>query len=213
VYQQEMVRVTDENREAVFKAQRKQNFSLFPFHKIKDPAKALVISKSNSVSPNLKDLQGSRFSEGLKQALQNPEKVRLYNLGAELSPYLKTLKELRTFAYENGTVSELATLLKQQKFVQPQENEHNVVIDNAGLMLTEIPGMETATAPDHLLRLFTYNHLMERISNHYFAGNFHDESIIAAAQKAYVVSPVSSLIVLETQQDYDRFNIHDSANN
>ena len=212
VYQQEMVRLTAENLETVFKALQKQNFSLFPFHKIQDPARALVISKSGAVSPNLKDLQGSYFSEGLTRALQRPEKIRLYNLGTELSPYLKTLKELRTFAYDFGSVPELETLLKKQQFVQSQENERTVVIDNASLMLTEIPGLETSAAPDHLLRLFTYNHLMQQIARDYFTDNFKNEPIIAAAQKAYVVSPVSSLIVLETQQDYDRFNIHDSAN-
>ena len=32
------------------------------------------------------------------------------------------------------------------------------------------------------------------------------------ARKAYVVTPVSSLVVLETQQDYDRFKIQDTDN-
>ncbi len=35
---------------------------------------------------------------------------------------------------------------------------------------------------------------------------------MAEAQKAYVVSPVSSMVVLETQKDYERFNIKDSQN-
>jgi hypothetical protein len=33
---------------------------------------------------------------------------------------------------------------------------------------------------------------------------------VKQAELAHIVSPVSSLIVLETKKDYDRFNIHDS---
>ena len=63
-----------------------------------------------------------------------------------------------------------------------------------------------------MLRLFTYNHMMQQIGSYYFNDNFINHDLLAEAQKAYVISPVSSLIVLETQQDYDRFNIKDSKN-
>jgi hypothetical protein len=39
-----------------------------------------------------------------------------------------------------------------------------------------------------------------------------DDSLVEEAQKAYVVTPVSSMVVLETQADYDRFGIKDSKN-
>jgi hypothetical protein len=35
---------------------------------------------------------------------------------------------------------------------------------------------------------------------------------VQEAVKAYVVSPVSSLVVLETKKDYERFGIEDSKN-
>jgi XrtN system VIT domain protein len=86
------------------------------------------------------------------------------------------------------------------------------VLDNAQLKLVKTAGNISGKAPDHLLRLFTYNSLMQRIGSNYFTAGFISEDLIADAQKAYVVSPLSSLIVLETQRDYDRFNIHDSQN-
>ncbi len=212
-FQDKMERLTGENLAEVFAAQQQQNFSLFPLHQIKDPQNALVISKSNALSPNLKDLQGSVFSSQLTNVLRQPQKIRLYNLGEELSPYLKTLKELRVFTYDQGSVDELTALLKEQKFVLPQENSQTVVINNAGLKLVETFGEKTESgAPDHLLRLFAYNHLMQQICSNYFTNNFISAPLLAEAQKAYVISPLSSLVVLETQKDYDRFNIKDSKN-
>jgi hypothetical protein len=37
-----------------------------------------------------------------------------------------------------------------------------------------------------------------------------ENGLVKQAELAHIVSPVSSLIVLETQKDYDRFNIKDS---
>lgn len=39
-----------------------------------------------------------------------------------------------------------------------------------------------------------------------------DTNLVNRAKQAYVVSPLSSLIVLETQNDYDRFGIKKSKN-
>ena len=42
--------------------------------------------------------------------------------------------------------------------------------------------------------------------------DFDLDAAVALADKAHIVTPVSSLIVLETQADYDRFNIKKSKN-
>jgi XrtN system VIT domain protein len=58
------------------------------------------------------------------------------------------------------------------------------------------------------MRLFAYNHLMKKMgkSAEMQATN---EELVDEAQEAYIVSPVSSLVVLESAQDYERFDIHD----
>ena len=43
-------------------------------------------------------------------------------------------------------------------------------------------------------------------------GDSLNTDLIDEAKMAYVLSPVSSLVVLESQHDYDRFNIHDTEN-
>jgi hypothetical protein len=62
------------------------------------------------------------------------------------------------------------------------------------------------------MRLFAYNHIMQQKGKGIISDSTWDEKLITEAQQAYVVSPVSSLVVLETQADYDRFKINDMDN-
>ncbi len=68
-------------------------------------------------------------------------------------------------------------------------------------------------APDHLLRLFAYNSLMKQMGRNYFnKDKDYIGGLVNIANEAYIVSPVSSLIVLETKKDYDRFDIPENEN-
>ena len=55
--------------------------------------------------------------------------------------------------------------------------------------------------------LFNNSFFISKFNKNYFTKDFINELVIEKAQKAYVVSPVSSLIVLETKQDYERFSV------
>ena len=71
-------------------------------------------------------------------------------------------------------------------------------------------GFTISDGPDHLMRLFAYNDIMRRLGQNGLNDSLDHSELVQEAQAAYVVSPVSSLIVLETQQDYDRFDIKES---
>jgi XrtN system VIT domain protein len=73
-------------------------------------------------------------------------------------------------------------------------------------------GTITGKAPDHLQRLFSYNDIMRKTGSRYFAQDYITDELIGEAEKSFVVSPVSSLIVLETQDDYERFGIENNMN-
>ncbi|WP_341836102.1 XrtN system VIT domain-containing protein [Chitinophaga pollutisoli] len=190
-------------------------FSLFPFHRIPDPAGALVITKNTTVSPALTDLEGSVFRLKLAERLADPAfpKIRLYDLGTRLSPYLASLKAARAFRYEQGNVTQLRELLNKGLFAEDPETPDKVVIDEAkAAIVRRADSSATGTAPDHLMRLFAYNHILQQTGKGLITGSQGQEHLVAAAKEAYVVSPISSLVVLETQQDYDRFGIHDEGN-
>jgi XrtN system VIT domain protein len=65
---------------------------------------------------------------------------------------------------------------------------------------------------DHIMRLFAYNHIMRGLKGNLFPESYNDSGFVAEAEQAYVVTPVSSLVVLESQKDYDRFGIKRSGN-
>lgn len=191
-----------------FEILQKDRYSLLPVYKIPDRATALVITKGNVMSPNLNDLSESIFYTELQTSFKTPGKLLLYNLGGELSPYLRTLKEYRLFRYGEGNVDELGRLLSLGSFPVDVENDKRVTIESAGITISMQDDKGVSNAPDHLMRLFAYNHIMQKMGPQ----RMSDSEVIAAAKASYIVTPASSLIVLETQKDYDRFNIHDDLN-
>jgi XrtN system VIT domain protein len=207
----DLIPLTDDNRDIVFKTASTFDFSLFPLFQIEKPETAMLISKSTAQSPNVKDLTGSAFAEKLDAGLQQNAQYRLYNLGTTLSPYLKTLKEHRAFRYEHGNLDELKSLLAQNTFAAYPENESSIVLDDAGMRITKTAGTTAANGPDHLMRLFAYNHIIQHLGRHLYTNMEGDAALANEASEAYVVSPVSSLVVLETAADYERFGIKDNG--
>ena len=207
-------KVTSENKQSLFNLLKKQQFSLFPIHKIVQPKQSLLISKSTSVSPNLSDLEKSKFYDDFKRTINPNNAVYFFSLSEELSPYLKTLREYRLLNYSKGNIEEFEKRLAGAVFIQtPPESDSYVNINDAGIQLrkTEKTLSDRSEAPDHLMRLFAYNYIMSKHVETWSTPALTD-SLVAEAQQAYVVSPVSSLVVLETKADYERFDITDTEN-
>ncbi|MEM9820451.1 MAG: XrtN system VIT domain-containing protein, partial [Bacteroidota bacterium] len=210
-----MQAVTESNIKPLFHHLKNNNFTLFPFHKIGHPQSALVISKYHQMTPTISDIGKSKFAKRISDFLgELDEPIKVFNLGEEQSQYLKTLKEIRSIQLESGLVQDLADLLDQKSFIRNQEDEATVVNQYSGLKIQKVssPGNQVSKAPDHLMRLFVYNDILKQLGKDYFNKKKNSESLIPMASEAYVVTPISSLIVLETQEDYDRFNIKKSKN-
>ncbi|TLU98912.1 XrtN system VIT domain-containing protein [Dyadobacter luticola] len=217
VFDQNFKLLNHENREAIFEKLSAFNYSLFPVHLVADRENALLITKGTAISPNVKDLSGSHFSNALSQdKILSP--LKTLNLSTELSPYLKTLQELRIIRSEERSLTEIRNLLSRNQFpANAEANESMLKIGNSGLVIVESNVPVKQNAPDHLLRLFAYNHIMKQAGRHYLDKSFQSDSVLQAslvseASLAHIVTPVSSMIVLESQKDYDRFDIKKSKN-
>ncbi|MDQ3683961.1 MAG: XrtN system VIT domain-containing protein, partial [Bacteroidota bacterium] len=210
VYNYELIQLNKENKDEQFNELIKQRFSLFPLFEIKDPIHSLLISKTNNATPNFSDLENSSFLKSLKNFGAKKQKVRLFHIGHQSSAYLSTLKDYRFFQYESGGIVLLEQLLKTGQFVTDEETNTEMVIHNAQVSIVKEEGLGGGTAPDHLMRLFAYNNILKQYGEQGFGVVKELEPLIEEAKEAYVVSPVSSLIVLETQKDYDRYGIEDS---
>ena len=214
VFYDQLYQLNNENKESYYALLSKLNFSLFPFYKIKDIPQSLLITKSGSISPTLKDLKNSAFSDKLKNYLSvRTEKVNLFNLSDELSPYLKTLKEFQVFNYADGEMNTLQNLLNKNVFVSTEQTENTALLGISNTIIKRDTNTYASSAPDHLLRLFAYNKIMQECGRNYFtAENYVENNLIDIANEAYIVSPISSLIVLETIKDYERFDIDKNKN-
>jgi XrtN system VIT domain protein len=76
------------------------------------------------------------------------------------------------------------------------------------MMIEASEDVSVSNAPDHLLRLFAYNHIMQQGGLRLLADSSLEESRLGdLAAYAHIVTPVSSMIVLEKREDYERFDI------
>lgn len=185
-------------------------FSLFPYHLIQDKEHSMVITKSGHYSPNLFDLEGSTFLQSLRGKTNNG-RIKLFHIGNEFSPYLRSLKEYRLFDFEYGNAKLLAKLFEHGTFINDDESEDEVIVHSADVRIIRSRGASISNAPDHLMRLFAYNQIMRKLGNSGMTKKYTDSTLMNQAHEAYVVSPVSSLVVLEKQTDYDRFDITDNG--
>ncbi len=187
-------------------------FSLFPVYRIPNPATALLVTKGTLASPTLSDLKGSPFADRMQRTAKQAAPIQTFCFGNELSPYLKTLAELRVLNVAHGITCDLIGYTKDGQFPRRADEPGRVILPEANVAIRESsansqPANQASVAPDHLARLFAYNHLLQQIGRHYFTPNYQTETLIAQAQRAHIVSPLSSLVVLETAADYDRFGI------
>jgi len=214
VYTTQLERMTESNKNYLFDQLQQYRFNLFPFHAISTPRQALLITQTKDLTPVLDDLKGSHFSEKMSSFFHNTDtSIRVFDLGQSPSLYLKSLAELRSIQLYASDIDILENFLAKDIFVDNLENEQLVVLPEMGMGIQQVgKPVRTSDAPDHLMRLFTYNYLMKQIGRDYFGKDKLADELVSQAERAFVVSPVSSLIVLETQADYDRFDIRNSKN-
>lgn len=216
VYEGKLVELTESNKEVLFEKLNDYRFSLFPLYLIENPGNSLFITRSSEYAPDLDALKSEYFGQSLNDwsaALETP--LNCFHLGGDFAPYLKSLREFRILNYDRGSAKELAVLLNEDVFPINLENENRVVIHHSRMMIEKDTLTETGggpAAPDHLARLFAYNDIMRQVGSSFLTDDYITETVVNEAKEAFVVSPVSSMIVLETVEDYDRFGIEENEN-
>lgn len=213
VFTNTLQRLTPDNQKRLTKKLLNNNYSLFPFYELPDQEDLIVISHSGQLTPAMDDLKGTPFYTKSGSHLPNRKyPPSVFHLGDAPSPYIKTLRELRLLDYWEGTETTLLNHLEKQTFPVSGEGENYVLLRPAKVQLVK-SGTEQNVAgntPDHLWRMYAYNNVLRKIGKDYFRKDQDQQRHIAEAEAAYVVTPISSLVTLETQKDYDRFNIKQS---
>lgn len=219
VFNPKKTRLNKENHEEIIEELAQKRFSFLPLRELSNPEQTLIISSGTENAPQLSDLKGSNYIADLRIFLYNShQSIKWYNLGSEVSPYVQSLESFGVLDFALGNTDELKELLEQDKFPLIEENDTQIALHQSDILIKKYveesqaqPAPENL-APDHVMRLFRYNELLQDIGKAYFDQDALEETWIRKAEEAYVVSPVSSLIVLETQKDYERMGIEENRN-
>lgn len=213
-YSDEFIRITNDNYKQIFDKLKTKNFSLFPFHKLKNE-NDLVVSNSTLLSPNLEDLSETSFADSLTKAFSKREgKIHLMHIGHSASPYLRTLKELQCFNWYSASSTEIAEHIANDSNVKIELEKNEAYIPSAQTVIAKTPSdQKDANTNDNLMRLYSYNKIMQELGTDYFnLKKIEPARLVQEASTSYIVTPVSSMIVLETKKDYDRFGIEENKN-
>jgi XrtN system VIT domain protein len=196
--------------------QRRFQFSLFPFQDVSSPESALVITKSAPNTPNLSDLKNSAFEKSLKEHLaESNSATRVIDLSEKRSAYLQTLQQFKQVEVTHFDIENVVEILKTGNMPTLTLSENEIEIGNSGYHIARSAATETVPTggPDHLMRLYNYNKILRDLGPTYFdADTYAEGELLDLANAAFVVSPISSLVVLESQKDYDRFDIKKNKN-
>lgn len=214
VYDSTLIPLNEENSLHYFRKLNRLKFSLFPVFLIKDPSHSLLISKSENKGCTLKEIGDGYFSNEIKAySLQNHGALHCLNLGRSHSLFLNTLSQLHILNRSDCKIDPLVKFLKSELIPSVNKDTNIIVLPSAGIKIVRSVSDKPESKPGNDLgfRTFAYNKTMEELGPNYFNADFVSESLIADVKKAHVVSPFSSLIVLESQADYKRFDIHRNA--
>jgi XrtN system VIT domain protein len=211
-YDNGWVRVREDNQRQLYQKLTQKHFSLLPFSLIPNPDKALVITHSTPRSLLLSDLKETGFAAGLTAYSRRNQPVRVIDLSEQASPYWRTLRELRLVRYKQNNLEMLGELFLMHKIFPTELPDNEVKLNNYTKIVRLDSIQAIGKAPDHLFRLFTYHHLMRQAGPAYFQKIEPSDALVREAEKAHVVTPFSSLIVLETEADYKRFDLKAAQN-
>jgi XrtN system VIT domain protein len=211
---------------------RKLYFNMLPLYRLNPSGKTLVITKTGQKTPFISDLDMNipsltraegqdandlvPFSAKMKQFFkENVPQMRVFDLSEDKSAYWQSFRAIRLVQYASGTMDDLKQFVDNKKFPILDENENRMIIPESKVSITRTvsdSNQVKGNAPDHLMRLYVYNDLMRLMSKDFFDKQKVETKFVRKAEEAFIVSPLSSLVVLESKADYDRMGIKENQN-
>ncbi len=212
----EKVKITSENKDLIWEDVNANQFSMPFLFDIINPENTIIITKSGPVSPLLADLKQSEYADkSIKYLLNSQHKIVVINIGNDLSPLWRSLHELRLIDYNLAKLNNAIHMINSGKINVAAEDSSMVSLNESYMSIVKVKSkdsLSTGNAPDHLLRLFAYNDILRKVGKKYFEKEKYETELFREAEEGYVVTPVSSMIVLESEADYKRMGIDENKN-
>lgn len=151
-----------------------------------------------------------RFSALSTLKGEKPALVAVVN--GRKSEYVQSLADpglLEIVAEDSETLMQRLTERKRPYVL---EDANSIALPLTGYRLIRLEErVEGVKGGDLLIRLAYYRQLMRLLGDRYFDKKRTDDDLLALARRGMIVSPVSSLIVLETERDYRNAGIDDDV--
>jgi len=185
-------------------------YSLLPLYKLNE--NSLIITKSGTFSANFDELAESNYLNKIK-AKTKDKNLKVINISAEINPFWQTIKEQKYVDYFQTSLNNSLKLIQKHQFPLFKKEANNVNIEPALISIYEKAKTDSlkSNGPNHIYRMFAFGKVLEeqvKIKGDTTATNKYVE----LAKDANIVTPISSLIVLETDEDYKRTGIEKNVN-
>ncbi|MCG8581174.1 MAG: XrtN system VIT domain-containing protein [Bacteroidales bacterium] len=218
-YNGKMIQLNKNNMDQVLKGLMEKSFSLFPVFEIADPTSALLISKGYHNSPIPSELKGSRFHKQLLNYMSAYNKpIATLVIDGQKSPYITALEQYKIIECNRFSIEQAEGTNVESWYKSLLNYKGSVNLPMSEMAIVQVErnndsDKQEAAAPSHLLRLYNYHALMQEAGHLFLQKDAQiPEEIYSLCNEAFIVTPVSSLIVLETLKDYERFGIDESEN-
>ncbi|MBI3396033.1 MAG: XrtN system VIT domain-containing protein [Spirochaetia bacterium] len=189
-------------------------FNLYPLHFAPDHGiqRPVWITSSEPHSVSIGELRESpRFTELRRFVEKQGQRAPVVVLNGRESEYTQSLVDLGVVRVVGRSADDLARLLSKQIIYVSDVDPGEIALPSAGIRLRPRSGAETRPGGDLVVRLGISRRIVDQLGARFFSPNTDNADLVRLAREGMVVSPVSSLIVLESEKDYRRFGIEDGS--
>lgn len=185
-------------------------YSLLPLYNLEE--NSLVITKCGTVSANFEELETSGYLKKLKATAQQ-KKIKVINISENLNPFWQTVKEQKIVSYLKVDLKNCLKLIAENQFLEFKKLENTINVEPANIAIEEtvLDSKIKNNGSSHIYRMYAFGKVLEEqvaIQNDSLTQN----KFVELAKDANIVTPISSLIVLETDEDYKKNGIEKNVN-
>lgn len=188
-------------------------FNLFPFYTLQEDNNLFIIAGEEYSLPigeiiSTSEIVLSNFQKQTQQFFaKNQKPILVASVNGKYSSYIDGLAEFKQIVKLSSSENELRNILKNSEVRIPEYTNANLVNIQSFFQIKREASFEKNSGPDLIIRLFYYREILNKLENRYFQEDTDNSDLIRIAQDGSVVTPITSLIVLESEKDYDRFGI------
>jgi len=204
-------RITTENFTGIWKEHSAYRYSLPALYALSEGD--LLVTRSGDISANFDELEGSAFLDKMRTETRG-RNLRVLNTGTQLSPFWQTVREQHYAQVMNVSPEEALKLANTRSYPVYTDSAQVIHIQDAQLSLSVTDSVQKALPSDndHIYRLYAYGRVLQEHLAAEADTSQQNRAYVALAEDAHIVSPVSSMLVLETDADYERTGITENEN-